>query len=645
MRTVRDFAIAWSFAMGGGKNIDEQAFVDSDAAGGTTYVPAGIYRFGASVTLSNPLAFEQGATLIPASGVTLTLNGDISAGLWQIFDLSAGGAVILHGVSEVQARWFGAHPAGRAAKNAAAINHAIVCAKASRNASLVLGPGTLEIDSTLTYSGPNTGITTIGTHEGSVSQGSAPGNCVLKWVGGASPMIDVLATFHTFHGFSLQNNGSATHGIRCRIGGRQWMDRLYFSCPSGASAFSVASIELGAVSSGVNYDKVQRCEFEAGPALKVLGAGTTLLVEQFMMDSSVGSGAFINIEGALDVLTIRDGTVNYRTAMREFIDMSNIGSFRVSVCRVENIEFDGGEVTMPESIAKVKNCDAFLFEANQASGFGHPSNTESLITATDSRVTIRNNARLSSITRPLVRTLDTTSCVYSYVSGQDLTNTAGLIEANSQSGNLISALVVGAAIQIQGDRASAMAHSVFVAVLSAAGASYTVDAALLTDSSNQGFMTKGQVFTIVILNNSGADLGALNFNSTRFVVENPLPAPPPAGKRLAMTFVWDGASARELIRQHDQNPTWVSKTSSATLSLGERRIAADASRENMTITIPRADTVQMGARVLVKKITAGNAVTIKSTAGFTIDGASSYVLRAPWAVVELESDGTQWLVI
>jgi len=648
MRTVKDFAIAKAFEIGDGTHLDEQAFKDSDAAGDSTYVPAGVYHFGTNVALSNQLAFEQGATLKPSRGVTLTLNGDISAGLWQIFDLSAGGSIVLNGVSEVQARWFGAHPTATGATNAAAINKAIVCAKASRNATLVLGPGTLEIDATLSYSGGQ-GIPTIGTLEGELSRGCAPGNCVLKWVGGASAMVDVSDTFNTFHGFSLQNNGNgtsvATHGIRCSVGGRQWMDRLIFSCPVGASAFSVASIELGSVSSGVNYDRINRCEFEAGPALKVLGAGTTLLVDGFMMDSTVGSGAFIDIQGGLDVLTIRNGTMNYPTgtAMRTLIDMSNIGSDRVSVCHVENNEFDGS-TTAQQFIAKVKNCDAFLFETNQVSGFGNPSNTESPITATDSRVTLRNNVGYS-INRPLVRTLDTTSFVYSYESRQELGNTNGYIEANSQSGNLISAVVSGADITIQGDRASAMAHSVHVATLITSGTAYTVDVAQVTDSFNKGFMTKGQVFTIVFFNNSGADPGALNFNSTRFVVEHPLPAPPPAGKRLAMTFVWDGASARELMRQYDQNPTWVAKASSATLSLGERRIAADAGRGNITITLPRADTAQMGARFLVKKMTAANTVTINSTGGFTIDGASSYALSKQWSVVELESDGTQWLVI
>jgi hypothetical protein len=336
--------------------------------------------------------------------------------------------------------------------------------------------------------------------------------------------------------------------------------------------------------------------------------------------------------------------VNYRAAMRSFLDMSNIGSYRVSVCHVENIEFDGGEVEHQESIAKVKNCDGFLFEANQASGFGSPANIESLILATDSRITLRNNARLSSLTRPLVRTLDRTSFVYSYESNLDLTNTAGFIDPDSQSGNLIPALVSGTDVTIQGDRASAMAHSVFVAELTGEAAAYTVGVARLTDSFNQGFMTKGQVFTIVFVNNSSADLGMLNFNAAQFFVEKPLPAPPSARSRLAMTFFWDGATARELFRQ-ERNPAWVYPKSSTILSPGKRRVAADASGGDMTVTLPRADTVQLGARFLIKKTTEGNTVFINSTAGFTIDGAPSYALSQQWAVIELESDGAQWLVV
>jgi len=188
-----------------------------------------------------------------------------------------------------------------------------------------------------------------------------------------------------------------------------------------------------------------------------------------------------------------------------------------------------------------------------------------------------------------------------------------------------------------------MAHSVFMVNLTSRG-TYTVVAATVTDSENQGFMTNGQVFTVIFMNNSGGDIGTLIFRS-EFVIESPAPVLPPPGRRFAMTFVWNGASARELMRQHDQNPTWVSKTSSAVLSPGERRIAADASSGNVTITLPQPNMAQMGARLLVKKMTAGNTVTINSIGGSTIDGAPSYALKAQWAVVELESDGLQWLTI
>ena len=644
--------LSWFNSVGDGTTNDRAAFVAADAAGDNTYVPAGAYAIASNVTIANRLEFEQGATLKPANGVTVTLSGPINAGLWQIFDLSAGGSVVLSAVPWIEARWFGAHPSASATTNSTAINEAITCAKASQNADLVLGPGTLEINTTLSYSNSNEGITTIGTIEGSLSQGSTPGITVLKWIGGASPMINVGvgSSYHTFTGFNLLNvgNGSAvaTHGIKFDACGRQWVDRVTFSGANGGSAFTTASIAL---LNGVNYDRITRCEFETGCAVLVgAGNGATLLISEFMMDSTLGSGAFIDIRGSLDVLNIREGTCNYQMAMRTFIDMSNIGSYRVAVTRVTGTEFDGNTIAAQLFIAKVQNCDAFLFEANQASSFGNPLNTESPITATDSRVTLRNLAGLVSINQPLVRTLDTTSFVYAYESLCTVANTNGLIEANSQSGNLITVpIVLSTEIVVQGDRASAMAHSVHVATLvdpSTVVGTYNVDIARVTDSSDKGFMTKGQVFTLVFYNNSGAELGVLHFNGPRFTIETPLPAPPPNGKRLAMTFVWDGATARELFRQYDANPTWVSKTATAILKFGERRIAADATGGNITITLPSAVTAESGARVLIKKINAANTVTVDSAAG-TIDGASSYALSAQWSVATFESDGTQWYVV
>lgn len=442
-------------------------------------------------------------------------------------------------IAEVHASEFGASPSASGAENSAAINRAIAFAKENGNANVVLGPGVFEINQPLVYGGANQGITTIGVRDGSLYQGSGPGVCVLKWTGGAAPMIDVATTFHTFTGFSLQNNGSATHGIRAQVGGRLWLDRLKFSAAS-TSPFSVSSVEI----TGINYDRIRLCEFEAGPAVKILGLGTTLLIEQFMMESIIGSGAFIDIEGSLDVLTVREGTVNYKSAMATFIDMTNIGTARVSACRVANIEFDGGEVQVQETIAKVKNCDAFLFESNQVSSFGTPFGGDPPITATDSRVTLRNNV-VSNQRTAFAKTLDATSYIYSYESHQDLTNTTGIIDAGSQSGNLIDADIFSTNVAIQGDRASAMAHAIYLATLAASGVSYTVHCAQVSWSSHQGFMTKGQMFTVVLFNNSGGTIAGIDFNPQFFVLCGPL-APPAPGARIAIPFYWDGAIAREL---------------------------------------------------------------------------------------------------
>lgn len=544
-------------------------------------------------------------------------------------------------IADVYASDFGASPLASPSVNAAAINAAIQFAKSCQNANFILGAGVFEIDDTLVFDGDNHGMTMIGTYEGSLSQGSGPGNSVLKWVGGAEPMIRVDTTFHTFHGLSLQNNGAATHGIHATVGGRLWVDRVKFSKPLGGNAFSVASIEIAG---GVNYDRISRCEFETGPAIRVSGPGTRLVVEEFMMESTVGSGAFVDVRGGLELLVLRDGTVNYQLAVPTFLDMSNIGTSRVNVCRVENVEFDSSSLPTQLYIARLKNCDGFLFEANQIHGFGNTANTESPITALNSRVTLRNNAGLVSILRPLVRTLDTSSYVYSYESQQTCTNTNGLIDADSQSGNLLYPPInASKVVFIQGDRASAMAYPVYAINLSETG-NYTIVPASVTDSSNQGFMTKGQVFTLMFNNMSTGDLGTLTFRS-EFVLSTPAFAFPAPGKRASITFQWDGASARELYRQYDPNPSWVTKTAGAALNLWETRVAADATAASMTLTLPRADTAKSGACFTIKKVTAGNAVTINSAAGYPIDGAASLVLTAQWSLARLESDGTQWLLV
>ena len=56
-------------------------------------VTPGTYLIGTSITFSSAVRFLPGAILKPASGVTITFNGGIESGLYQIFDISLGGSI------------------------------------------------------------------------------------------------------------------------------------------------------------------------------------------------------------------------------------------------------------------------------------------------------------------------------------------------------------------------------------------------------------------------------------------------------------------------------------------------------------------------------------------------------------------------
>ncbi|HEX8691603.1 MAG TPA: glycosyl hydrolase family 28-related protein [Longimicrobium sp.] len=95
-------------AAGNGTADDRAAFAAADGAGGTVYVPRGTYRIGSNLTLASDVRFEQGAKLKPDANVVVTLNGGLDAGVYQVFDPSAGGSVRPNRVEHVVPQWWGA---------------------------------------------------------------------------------------------------------------------------------------------------------------------------------------------------------------------------------------------------------------------------------------------------------------------------------------------------------------------------------------------------------------------------------------------------------------------------------------------------------------------------------------------------------
>jgi hypothetical protein len=97
-------------AVGDGATDSRNAFHKASAAGGSIFVPRGTYSIQSNVTIARNIVFEQGAILKPAASVTITINGWINAGDWQIFDTSAASSLITGAIKNPRLlpEWWGA---------------------------------------------------------------------------------------------------------------------------------------------------------------------------------------------------------------------------------------------------------------------------------------------------------------------------------------------------------------------------------------------------------------------------------------------------------------------------------------------------------------------------------------------------------
>ena len=90
---------------------DSRAALAAADTDGDFTVPSGTYLVNSNITISNNITFQAGGILKPASGVTITLNKSITAGDYQVFDVSAGGSItIAQEPKFAKSVWFGVFP-------------------------------------------------------------------------------------------------------------------------------------------------------------------------------------------------------------------------------------------------------------------------------------------------------------------------------------------------------------------------------------------------------------------------------------------------------------------------------------------------------------------------------------------------------
>ena len=145
LHSVRDFG-----ATGLGAVDERSAIAAADAVYADLYFPAGTYYIAGNATISRDVRMAPGAKFVVASGATLTLAGELTAGLTQIFD--GVGTVSLNRKKNPigHPEWWGAvmsetYDATQAATNLAAVQASLAAARTT-----VLQSGTLWTSGTIT---------------------------------------------------------------------------------------------------------------------------------------------------------------------------------------------------------------------------------------------------------------------------------------------------------------------------------------------------------------------------------------------------------------------------------------------------------------------------------------------------------------
>lgn len=199
-------------AKGDGSTDDRAAVAAADAAANaqaTITVPPGTHSIQSALTIASAVRFTQGAILKPANGVTITIDGPIEAGLYQIFDESAGGSIAFGAstVREIYPQWWGAAPGDvvTPATNVTAIQAAIDAAAAAYSApqTVRLTPGVWKVNSTLTIDTGN--VRLVGNGARSELRPTTPIS-VLKLAGTALEYVSVDDLY-------INGDGTASVGL------------------------------------------------------------------------------------------------------------------------------------------------------------------------------------------------------------------------------------------------------------------------------------------------------------------------------------------------------------------------------------------------------------------------------------------------
>jgi Pectate lyase superfamily protein len=418
--------------------------------------------------------------------------------------------------------------------------------------SLYFPAGIYKITSTITLAGPgNLGIALIGEGfgEGSQQQGSVRPATTLRWAGGASPMFTVAGTFYRFIGMAIENFGTATDFLNCTSAMHMLLQNLSFEVGSGATRFSRSAIHTEG--NWLGYSRIVGCQV-VSPAphfISIDGQGTGNGITPFSISNCIFdtfTSAPMTVvyvkDEVIDVLTLNNNTFNGQNNA----ELTVVETFDTPVSQailslqVLYNEFDFVSNNATHRAFRLTNCPNVCFVGNQIQAGGTINSFADLVNST---VTKCEANHVNALNGPLF-TADSTSRVYSGVNYLAPGNSDYLVNNTSATSGLIE-MPYGTSVIVKGGLGVGTGTTIFRVVVTNTTA-FSLDIAKPGDSTNQSFMTRGQVFGVMVKNTSG---GAITINPEALFKLAGAAFPAPAtGNSRTVFFVWDGTNAIEVSR-------------------------------------------------------------------------------------------------
>jgi hypothetical protein len=225
--------------------------------------------------------------------------------------------------------------------------------------------------------------------------------------------------------------------------------------------------------------------------------------------------------------------------------------------RVVANEFDGAALPS-DRIILGRNILNLTFDDNTVEQFLNLTDSPIQLTNSQARVSGNWGARiLDTVGVPLVRTSDTASRVFVGPNNFAVESTGGILDNASQSGGIVDVpLAPPGQARLHGNLGSPSSETVY-RIFATSPTSIVVNFSKPGDNmaaGGPGYMTKGQRFTVMVVNVSGSALTNINsvmFDKTQFKLSSYLisqQTPLQNGKNRSISFVFDGVYAVELWR-------------------------------------------------------------------------------------------------